>query len=140
MSGRPPGIPPADVNPHSPYQKAGRPACSELRYKSAEKRLEIAFADGRSFGFTAEFLRIESPSAEVQGHGGTDKTLVPGRRHVAIAAIEPVGSYAVRLRFDDGHDTGLYSWEWFYDRGHDQDALWASYLDRMQARGLSREP
>lgn len=133
-------MPSSGMNPQSPYQRAGRPACTELRYKSADKRLEIAYADGKAFSFTAEFLRIESPSAEVQGHGGTDKTLVPGRRDVGITAIDPVGSYAVRLTFDDLHDTGLYSWEWFYDRGHDQDQLWADYLARMKARGLSRDP
>jgi DUF971 family protein len=133
-------MPASGMNPHSPYQRAGRPACTELRYKSAEKRLEIAFADGKAFSFTAEFLRIESPSAEVQGHGGIDKTLVPGRRDIGITAIDPVGSYAVRLTFDDLHDTGLYSWEWFYDRGHDQDALWADYLARLATRGLSRDP
>lgn len=122
------------------YQKSGRPACTDLRYISAEKRLEVVFEDGKEFSFTAEFLRIESPSAEVQGHGAGQKTLVPGRRHVGVIGIEPVGTYAVRLKFDDLHDSGLYSWEWFYDRGHDQDALWQDYLNRLEARGLSREP
>lgn len=124
----------------SPYQQAGRPACAELRYKSAEKLLEVEFADGKTFSFTAEFLRVESPSAEVQGHGPNTKTLVPGRRHVGIIGIEPVGTYAVRLKFDDLHDTGIYSWEWFYDRGHDQQELWAAYLAGLEAKGLSREP
>ena len=128
------------MNPHSLYQQAGRPACTDVRYVSAEKRLEVAYADGKSFAFTAEFLRIESPSAEVQGHGAGQKTLVPGRRHVGIMGIEPVGTYALRLKFDDLHDTGLYSWEWFYDHGHDQDALWQDYLKRLEARGLSRDP
>lgn len=128
------------MNPHSLYQQAGRPACTDVRYISAEKRLEVAYADGKAFSFTAEFLRIESPSAEVQGHGAGQKTLVPGRRHVGIMGIEPVGTYALRLKFDDLHDTGLYSWEWFYDRGHEQDALWQDYLKRLEARGLSRDP
>ncbi|WP_298721476.1 DUF971 domain-containing protein [uncultured Ferrovibrio sp.] len=124
----------------SPYQQAGRPACTELRYKSAEKLLEVEFADGKKFSFTAEFLRVESPSAEVQGHGPNTKTLVPGRRHVGIIGIEPVGTYAVRLKFDDLHDSGIYSWEWFYDRGHDQQELWAAYLAGLEAKGLSRDP
>ena len=125
---------------YSQYQKAGRPACTELRYISAEKRLEVAFADGQHFASTAESLRTESPSGEVQGHGPAQKTLVQGRRHVGIIGIEPVGTYAVRLKFDDLHDTGIYSWEWFYDRGHDQEQLWAAYLAGMDAKGLSREP
>lgn len=128
------------MNPHSPYQQAGRPACAEIRYRSGDKMLDVSFADGSAFSFTAEFLRVESPSAEVQGHGAGQKTLVAGRRHVGIIGIEPVGTYAVRLKFDDLHDTGLYSWEWFYDRGHDQAELWAAYLAGMEARGLSREP
>lgn len=128
------------MNPASPYQQAGRPACTDVRYISANKRLEVVFADGKQFAFTAEFLRVESPSAEVQGHGPHQKTLVPHRRHVGIIGIEPVGTYALRLKFDDLHDTGLYSWEWFYDRGHDQDALWQDYLQRLEARGLTREP
>lgn len=122
------------------YERAGRPACLELRLKSQEKALEVDFADGKSFRFTAEFLRVESPSAEVQGHGPHQRNYVAGRRHVNIIGIEPVGSYAVRLQFDDMHDTGLYSWEYFYERGHDQAALWAKYLEEIGKRGLSREP
>lgn len=131
---------PSGLNPQSQYQRDGRPACTDVRYISAEKRLEVAFENGKSFSFTAEFLRVESPSAEVQGHGPGQKTLVPGRRHVGIIGIEPVGTYALRLKFDDLHDTGLYSWEWFYDHGHKQDELWQDYLQRLEARGLSREP
>lgn len=128
------------LNPRSLYQQAGRPACTDVRYISVEKRLDVAFEDGKQFTFTAEFLRVESPSAEVQGHGPSQKTLVPGRRHVGIIGIEPVGTYALRLKFDDLHDTGLYSWEWFYDHGHSQDELWADYLQRLEARGLTRDP
>lgn len=128
------------MNEASPYQQAGRPGCTELRYVAADKQLHVAFADGRHFTFTAEFLRVESPSAEVQGHGPAQKTLVQGRRHVGIMGIEPVGTYAVRLKFDDLHDTGIFSWEWFYDRGHDQDRLWAAYLAGIEAKGLSRDP
>jgi DUF971 family protein len=128
------------LDPTSPYSRAGRPACVELRLKSQEKALEVDFADGKSFRFTAEFLRVESPSAEVQGHGPGQRTYVGGRRHVNIIAIEPVGTYAVRLKFDDLHDTGIYSWEYFYDRGHDQDELWAKYLAALEQRGQKREP
>ena len=124
----------------SPYNRAGRPACVELRLKSQDKALEVDFADGKSFRFTAEFLRVESPSAEVQGHGPHQRSYIGGRRHVNIIGIEPVGSYAVRLKFDDLHDTGIYSWEYFYDRGHDQDQLWAAYLAALEQRGLRREP
>lgn len=125
---------------HSPYARAGRPACTELRLKTADRALEIDFADGKSFRFTAEFLRVESPSAEVQGHSPSQRTYVAGRRHVNIIGVEPVGTYAVRLRFDDLHDTGIFSWEYFYDRGHDQDQLWQSYLTALEERGLSRDP
>lgn len=131
---------PSGLDARSQYQQDGRPACTDVRYISAEKRLEVVFENGKSFSFTAEFLRVESPSAEVQGHGPSQKTLVPGRRHVGIIGIEPVGTYALRLKFDDLHDTGLYSWEWFYDHGHSQDELWQDYLRRLEARGLSRDP
>lgn len=131
---------PSGLDPRSRYQQDGRPACTDVRYISAEKRLEVVFENGKSFSFTAEFLRVESPSAEVQGHGPSQKTLVPGRRHVGIIGIEPVGTYALRLKFDDLHDTGLYSWEWFYDHGHSQDELWQDYLQRLETRGLSRDP
>jgi len=130
----------APLDPHSAYDRAGRPACTEVRLKSAEKRLEVDYADGKSYGFTAEFLRVESPSAEVQGHHPTQKTVVPGRRHVAIIGVEPVGSYALRLKFDDLHDTGIYSWAYFYDQGLRQDEIWQAYLDALAAKGLSRDP
>jgi DUF971 family protein len=112
----------------------------ELRLKRAEKLLEIAFDDGRSFRLPAEYLRVESPSAEVQGHGPGQKTIVAGRAHVGIIAIEPVGNYAVRLTFDDLHDTGLYSWTYLYQLGLEYEARWRQYLDALAARGLSREP
>lgn len=122
------------------YDRAGRPAPLEIRLKSAEKRLEIDFADGRRFAFPAELLRVESPSAEVKGHGPGQKTLVAGRRHVNIIAVEPVGNYAVRLRFDDLHDTGLYSWAYFYELGLTQDRVWQDYLRALEEKGLSRDP
>lgn len=113
---------------------------TEIRYLSADKRVEITFEDGRHFSLPAELLRVESPSAEVQGHGPGQKQIVPARRHVGILAIEPVGSYAVRIRFDDLHDTGLYSWDYLYNLGERQDELWQDYLDNLEAQGLSRDP
>lgn|SRR5210317_459804 len=113
---------------------------TELRYLSAEKLLRVEFDDGRVFDLPAEYLRVESPSAEVQGHGPGQKQTVAGRRHVGIMAIEPVGSYAVRLKFDDLHDTGLYSWDYLYKLGEDQETIWGEYLAALEAKGLKREP
>lgn len=113
---------------------------SEIRLKRDEAILEIDFEDGRSFRLSAELLRVESPSADVQGHSAEQKTIVGGKRNVRIIAIAPVGHYAVRLTFDDGHDTGLYSWDWLYRLGAEQDALWQTYLAALAARGLTREP
>ena len=113
---------------------------TEIRLKQAEKRLEVDFDDGRRFQFPAEFLRVESPSAEVQGHGPGQKTIVAGRRHVGILAVEPVGNYAVRIRFDDLHDTGIYSWQYLYELGQEQAKRWAKDLADLQERGMSREP
>ena len=112
----------------------------EIRLKSAEKVLEIDFDDGSRFRFPAEFLRVESPSAEVQGHGPGGKQVVPGRRHVGIMGVEPVGHYAIRILFDDLHDTGIYSWRYLHELGRRQDELWAAYLTALGQRGLSREP
>ncbi len=112
----------------------------EIRLKREEKALEIDFDDGRSFRLPAELLRVESPSAEVQGHGRDTKTTVAGRRHVGIMKLEPVGNYALRIGFDDLHDTGLYSWDWLYDLGANQDEIWREYLDALEAKGLSRDP
>ena len=112
----------------------------EIRLKRKEKMLEIDFDDGRSFSLPAELLRVESPSAEVQGHGHDTKTIVAGRRHVGIMGVEPVGNYAVRIQFDDLHDTGLYSWDWLYDLGANQEEIWQDYLAALEAKGLSRDP
>jgi DUF971 family protein len=112
----------------------------ELRLKQAEKRLEIDFDDGRSFSLPAELLRVESPSAEVQGHGASQKQIVAGRRHVGIIALEPVGNYAIRIKFDDLHDTGIFSWQYLRELGENQDRLWQEYLQALAAKGLDREP
>jgi len=112
----------------------------EIRLRRAERLIEIDFDDGRSFRLPAELLRVESPSAEVQGHDPKRKTIVAGKRHVGISGVEPVGTYAIRIRFDDGHDTGLYTWDWLYTLGEDQERVWRTYLEALAERGLSREP
>ena len=112
----------------------------EIRLVKAEQKLHIRFDDGNSFVFSAEYLRVESPSAEVQGHGPSQRMTVPGRRHVGIMAIEPVGHYAVRLLFDDMHDTGIFSWDYLYRIGQEQDGRWQAYLAALQEKGLSRDP
>lgn len=113
---------------------------SKIRYVRAEKRLEVTFEDGKHFSLPAEFLRVESPSAEVQGHGPDQKQIVSGRRHVGIMAIEPVGTYAIKIVFDDLHDSGIYSWDYLYKLGEEQESLWATYLRNLEAKGLSRDP
>ncbi len=112
----------------------------ELRLRRAEKRLDLSFNDGSAFELPAEYLRVESPSAEVQGHGPGQRKTVAGRRHVGIMAVEPVGHYAVRLVFDDLHDTGIYSWEFLHQLGREYAARWAAYLAELDVKGYSREP
>lgn len=112
----------------------------EIRVKQADKTLEVDFDDGRSFAYPAEFLRVESPSAEVQGHGPGQKQIVAGRRHVGIMAVEPVGHYAIRIKFDDLHETGIYSWDYLYRLGEQHESLWTAYLDELAKRNLSRDP
>ncbi len=110
----------------------------EIRVRNAGAALEIDFEDGAAFTMSAEYLRIESPSAEVQGHGPGQRKLVTGVRNVTIAAVEPVGNYAVRLCFSDGHDTGLYSWTYLYELGRDHDTRWEKYLASLAAAGRVR--
>jgi DUF971 family protein len=112
----------------------------ELRLKKAEKLLEVSFDDGSRFRLPAEYLRVESPSAEVQGHGPGQKTLVAGRAQVGIIGLEPVGNYAVRIMFDDLHDTGIYSWSYLHQLGVEHDLRWRAYTDALAANGMSREP
>jgi DUF971 family protein len=116
------------------------PIPTEIRLRRAEKRLEVDFDDGSSFSFPAELLRVESPSAEVQGHSPDQLKTVAGRRHVGIMSVEPVGHYAVRIIFDDLHDTGIYSWEYLWELGRSQDQRWQDYLAALAAQGLSRDP
>lgn len=112
----------------------------EIKHIQAEKRLEVRFDDGVTFSYTAEYLRVESPSAEVQGHAPSQKQLVAGRRHVGIMKMEPVGNYAIRILFDDLHDTGIYSWQYLYTMGVEYEANWAGYLKALEEKGLSRDP
>jgi DUF971 family protein len=111
---------------------------TEIRLNKAERVLHVAFDDGSAFALPAEYLRVESPSAEVQGHGPDQKQIVPGKRHVVITAIEPVGNYAVRLVFDDRHDTGIYSWEYLLELGREHGKRWAAYLAGLEVRGMNR--
>lgn len=116
------------------------PAPTEIRLKRAEHTLEVVWPDGARHRLPAEYLRVESPSAEVQGHGPGQKVIVAGRRHVGILRVEAVGNYAVRIVFDDLHDTGIYSWDYLRALGDEQDSRWATYLAELGARGLTRDP
>jgi DUF971 family protein len=116
------------------------PTATEIRLARAEKRLEVAFDDGSRFVLPAEYLRVSSPSAEVQGHSPAERRTVAGRRHVGILGIEPVGNYAIRILFDDRHDTGIYAWDYLHALGREQDRRWRAYLDELAAQGLSRDP
>jgi len=112
----------------------------EIRLKRAEKLLELDYDDGRTFRLPAELLRVESPSAEVMGHAPGQKRIVSGRRHVGIMELVPEGNYAVRIVFDDLHDTGIYTWRYLRELGETQDATWQAYLDALERDGLSRDP
>ena len=112
---------------------------SELRVDPARTSLTVTFDSGERFALPAEYLRVESPSAEVQGHSAADKQIVPGKRQVKIQSLEPVGNYATRIRFDDGHDTGLYSWDYLHELGRDHDLKWAAYLSALRRTGGKRE-
>lgn len=119
-------------------EKKVRPTDIKLHQKS--RVLEVAFDDGSHFKLPCEFLRVFSPSAEVRGHGPGQETLQVGKENVNINAIEPVGTYAVCLFFDDGHNTGIYSWEWLHHLGTNHDKLWTDYLARLEQAGVQRKP
>jgi DUF971 family protein len=110
-----------------------RPWPIELRVDASKSLLSIVYDNGRKFGLSAEYLRVQSPSAEVKGHGPGQEILVTGKERVKISALEPVGNYAVRVIFDDGHDTGLYSWDYLYELGHEQSSRWQAYLKAKRA-------
>ncbi len=113
-------------------------APTEIRLDRAARMLHVTFDDGGQFALPAEYLRVESPSAEVQGHGPGQKTVLGGKQAVGIGAVEPVGHYAVRLIFDDGHDTGIFSWDYLHELGVEQTERWAAYLAALSARGMKR--
>ena len=112
---------------------------TEIRLRKEPRLLVISFDDGSEFEYTFEYLRVHSPSAEVRGHGPGQETLQHGKEDVTIVDIQPVGHYAVKLVFDDGHDSGLYNWQYLYDLGQDMAANWQRYLDRLEAAGYARQ-
>ncbi len=116
------------------------PIPTEIKLHKQSRMLEVAFNDGSRFNLPCEYLRVFSPSAEVRGHGPGQEVLQVGKKNVEINAIEPVGQYAVVLVFSDGHDSGIYSWDYLYDLGRKQDFYWQAYLRRMEEAGESREP
>lgn len=118
-------------------QNSPRPV--DIRLHQASRLLEIKFDNNMECMLSCEFLRVYSPSAEVRGHGHGQETLQIGKEDVTISAIEPVGNYAVKLVFSDGHDTGLYSWDYLYDLGRDYEALWLEYLGKLNAAGVKRK-
>lgn len=120
----------------APFGSSHHP--TEIRYRREDRVLDVSFEGGATFNLPAELLRVESPSADVQGHSPEDKNIVGGKRNVGIAAIEPVGVYAIRIRFDDGHDTGLFTWDYLFRLGQEQATMWEAYLQALAARGLSR--
>jgi len=116
------------------------PTPREIKLHQTSRVLEISFSDGKVFKLPYEFLRVNSPSAEVRGHGPGQEVLQVGKRDVTIAEVEAVGHYAIRPKFSDGHDTGIYSWDYLYEIGEDQEALWHRYLARLEKAGASRDP
>ncbi|HXT03493.1 MAG TPA: DUF971 domain-containing protein [Casimicrobiaceae bacterium] len=119
---------------------AQTPIPTDVKLHQASRVLELVFANGRHFRLPYEYLRVHSPSAEVRGHGPGQEILQTGKRDVTIASVEPVGHYALRPTFSDGHSTGIYSWDYLYDLGERQDELWQRYLQRIAAAGASRDP
>src|SRR5215218_3977710 len=113
---------------------------TEIRLAKDKRSLRVAFDDGSAFDLTAEYLRVTSPSAEVQGHSPAERKTVPGKRNVMVTEIQPIGNYAVRLTFDDMHSTGIYSWEYFAELGRSLEKYWQEYLDELAAKGLTRDP
>jgi DUF971 family protein len=115
------------------------PRPTDIRLHQLSRKLEISFDDGARFSLPCEYLRVYSPSAEVRGHGPGQEVLQIGKEDVNVVGIEPVGQYAIKLTFSDGHDTGLYSWDYLYDLGVSQQALWQNYLDRLATAGIARK-
>ncbi len=115
------------------------PIPTEIKLRKQSRLLEVGFDDGRQFSFSFEFLRVYSPSAEVKGHGPGQETLQTGKREVQITALEPVGHYAIQPYFSDGHNSGIYSWDYLYRLGLEHDKLWQEYGAKLEAAGFTRE-
>ncbi|MCW5695288.1 MAG: DUF971 domain-containing protein [Bauldia sp.] len=115
-----------------------KPWPTELRLSRDKRTLTVSFDDGREFAIAAEMLRVLSPSAEVQGHSPEQRKTVAGKAAVEVAAIQPIGRYAVRLTFSDGHNTGIFTWDYLRKLGDEREALWAEYVAELAAKGLSR--
>ncbi len=113
---------------------------TELRLRKDREGLAVTFDDGETFELSAEYLRVRSPSAEVQGHSPAERKLVDGKRDVQVLEVQPVGNYAVRLVFDDLHSTGIFTWDYLHELGQRHEAYWREYLDELKAKNLSREP
>ena len=120
--------------------ESNKPVPTQIELHQKSRVLEIAFSDGMHFRLPYEFLRVNSPSAEVKGHGPGQETLQVGKKEVEITSAEPVGTYAMQITFSDGHDSGLYSWEYLHHMGVNQEAMWQDYLNKMEAAGAKREP
>ena len=118
---------------------AANASCRKWSSSTGDFSLTVTFSAHDPFELPAELLRVVSPSAEVQGHSPEQRVTVPGKRQVAIARIEPVGNYAVRIVFDDGHDTGIFTWHYLHELGHERDQRWQAYLDELAAQGLARD-
>ena len=125
---------------HVPDMDKNAPIPTEIKLHQKSRLMEIEFSDGKRFEMPFEFLRVYSPSAEVRGHGPGQEVLQTGKQEVGIVSLEPVGSYAVQPTFSDGHDTGIYSWDYLYELGRNQEELWQEYLRRLKEAGASRAP
>ena len=119
--------------------RESRPWPTELRLSKDKKTLTVAFEGGERFALPAEYLRVKSPSAEVQGHSPDERKTVPGKRNVMILEVQPVGNYAIRLVFDDMHSTGIFSWDYLLELGQSQPRYWQDYLDELAAKGMTRD-
>jgi len=119
--------------------QTGAPTPENITVHSASHVLEVSFTDGRTFRIPFELMRVYSPSAEVAGHGPGQEVLQTGKRDVTLSGLEPVGNYAIQPAFSDGHDSGIYSWDYLYFLGSQQDKLWADYTARLTAAGVDRD-
>jgi DUF971 family protein len=130
----------ANPPPGSPRTDPSQIWPTEVKLRSDRTALIVSFDNGERYELPAEYLRVKSPSAEVQGHSPDERKTVPGKKNVMVLEVHPIGNYAVRLVFDDMHSTGIFSWDYFLELGRNYRANWQSYLDELAVKGLSREP